>query len=93
MADQRIEHLLRRAGFGASADDLAIFGNLSYGAAVDRIINYELVPDDVDSKIGQPGFVGDDVERRRFRPTPSSTTPGSGGCSAWSTRTARCRRR
>ena len=58
MADQRIEHLLRRAGFGASADDLAIFGNLSYGAAVDRLVNYDAIPDDVDSKIGQPGYVG-----------------------------------
>jgi uncharacterized protein (DUF1800 family) len=58
VADQRIEHLLRRAGFGASADDLAIFGNMSYGAAVDRLISYDEIPDDVDSKIGQPGYVG-----------------------------------
>jgi uncharacterized protein (DUF1800 family) len=58
MADQRIEHLLRRAGFGASAADLAVFGNLSYGAAVDRLLNYDQIPDDVDSKIGQPGYVG-----------------------------------
>ena len=58
MADPRIEHLLRRAGFGASADDQAAFGSLSYGAAVDRVIDYDQIPDDVDAKIGQPGFVG-----------------------------------
>jgi uncharacterized protein (DUF1800 family) len=58
MADVLIAHLLRRAGFGASSDDLATFGSLSYAAAVDRLIFYEALPDDVDSKIGQPGFLG-----------------------------------
>jgi len=58
MADDFIEHLLRRAGFGASSDDEATFGSLSYVNAVNRLINYESIPDDVDSKIGQPGFLG-----------------------------------
>src|ERR1051326_1076952 len=58
MADDSIAHLLRRAGFGASSDDLAIFNNLSYNQAVDRLLNYEGVADDVDAKIGQPGFMG-----------------------------------
>src|SRR5258706_7503983 len=58
MADDRIEHLLRRAGFGGSADDLAAFSSTSYTVAVDRLVNYERVPDDVDSKIGQAGFAG-----------------------------------
>ncbi len=58
MADDLIAHLLRRAGFGASSDDLALFGALSYTAAVDRLVNYDAVPDDVDAKIGQPGFAG-----------------------------------
>ncbi len=58
MADDSIAHLLRRAGFGASTDDLAAFSRLSYSAAVDRLLNYDTIPDDVDSKIGQPGFVG-----------------------------------
>jgi len=56
--DQSIEHLLRRAGFGASADDLATFGALSYSQAVDRLINYESIPDTVDANIGKPGYVG-----------------------------------
>jgi uncharacterized protein (DUF1800 family) len=58
MADERIEHLLRRAGFGASADDLGTYGSMSYTAAVDRLVAYERVPDDVDAKIGQAGYVG-----------------------------------
>jgi uncharacterized protein (DUF1800 family) len=58
MADEVIAHLLRRAGFGVSSDDLATFGALSYAGAVDRLMNYASIPDDVDTKIGQPGFVG-----------------------------------
>jgi uncharacterized protein (DUF1800 family) len=58
MADQQLQHLLRRAGFGASSDDLVTFSELSHSAAVDRLINFERIPDDVDAKIGQPGYVG-----------------------------------
>jgi len=56
-SDQLIEHLLRRAGFGASPDDLATFSALSYAQAVDRLVNYESIPDTVDANIGKPGFV------------------------------------
>src|SRR5215510_7090848 len=58
MADALIEHLLRRAGFGGSPADFGVYSTMSYGAAVDRLVNYERVPDDVDQKIGQPGYVG-----------------------------------
>src|SRR5262245_15943212 len=58
MADDFIEHLLRRAGFGASSDDEATFASQLYVNAVNRLINYESIPDDVDTKIGQPGFLG-----------------------------------
>src|SRR5687768_11323225 len=53
-----VEHLLRRAGFGLSAGDLAVFGNMSTAAAITRLIDYEQLPDDVDEKIGQPDYVG-----------------------------------
>lgn len=56
--DQFIEHLLRRAGFGASAADLATFGPLSHSQAVDRLINYEAIADTVDANIGKLGYVG-----------------------------------
>jgi hypothetical protein len=39
--DTLIEHLLRRAGFGASSSELATYSALSYSAAVDRLINYD----------------------------------------------------
>ena len=53
-----IAHLLRRAGFGASPAELASYSRLSYGQAVDRLVDYESVPDTVDANIGKPGFVG-----------------------------------
>ena len=53
-----LDHLLRRAGFGASPDDLATFAPLSYVRAVDRLIDYESIPDTVDSHIGTPGYIG-----------------------------------
>src|SRR5471030_2669933 len=56
--DLLIEHLLRRAGFGASSDELATYSALSYASAVDRLVNFEALPDSVDSLIGQPGYLG-----------------------------------
>src|SRR5262245_25258283 len=58
MADPLIEHLLRRAGFGASPADRAAFTLRSYSVAVDRLINYQAIPDTVDSHIGATGYVG-----------------------------------
>ncbi|RAQ95733.1 DUF1800 domain-containing protein [Thermogemmatispora tikiterensis] len=46
-ADQQlIGHLLRRAGFGAGPEELALYRNLGFSAAVDRLLNYQQVPDD-----------------------------------------------
>ena len=53
-----IDHLLRRAGFGASADDLALYEQLSDADAIDRLLNYGSIPDTVDSLIGQAGYLG-----------------------------------
>ena len=39
-------HLLRRAGFGATPDDLATYKSLGYSGAVDRLLNYQQVSDD-----------------------------------------------
>src|SRR5690242_12676833 len=47
-----IEHLLRRAGFGASPADLASFDDMSLSGVVDYLLNFEDQPDDVDTKIG-----------------------------------------
>src|SRR5688572_26108678 len=52
-----IDHLLRRAGFGASLADAGTFRNMSTAAAVDHLVDYEGRPDDVDGRIGRPDHV------------------------------------
>lgn len=54
--DRQFEHLLRRAGFGARSDELATFRQLSIRGAVGLLTDYDDIPDDVDEKIGQPGY-------------------------------------
>jgi uncharacterized protein (DUF1800 family) len=56
--DPQIEHLLRRAGFGARQDELDVYRGQSLGGALNRLLYYERIPDNVDDKIGQPGYVG-----------------------------------
>ena len=51
-----IEHLLRRAGFGASDDEIEDYLELGFGGTVRRLLDYETVPDDVDALIGKPGY-------------------------------------
>ena len=53
-----LEHLLRRAGFGASQEEIDQYLAMGYQRTVARLVNYESVPDDVDSFIGRPGYVG-----------------------------------
>src|SRR6266853_306855 len=55
--DPQVEHLLRRAGFGARPDELDTYRRESFTAGVTRLVEYERIPDDVDSKIGKPGYV------------------------------------
>src|SRR4051812_18474681 len=56
-SDQQIEHLLRRAGFGARPDELDTYAQLSYLGAVDTLLAYDEIPDVVDSLIGKAGYV------------------------------------
>lgn len=44
----RTRHLLRRAGFGASANELDEYVALGYSGAVDRLLNPLSLPDDLD---------------------------------------------
>src|SRR5258708_3479866 len=39
-------HLLRRAGFGASPEGIALYKPLGFSGAVDRLLNYQQVADD-----------------------------------------------
>ena len=42
----QIGHLLRRAGFGATPDELSMYRSLGFNGAVDRLIYYQHVSDD-----------------------------------------------
>jgi len=57
-SDRQIEHLLRRAGFGARPDELDTYREMSISEAIDTLVNYERIRDDVDENIGKPGYVG-----------------------------------
>src|SRR5262245_52961897 len=54
---RQIEHLLRRAGFGARPDELVFYGQMSLDDVVDTLVTIDSV-DTTDSNIGKPGFVG-----------------------------------
>ncbi len=69
--EQDIEHLFRRAGFGASEEDIAQFTRLGFAgftAAVASLLDYQSIPDDVDSFIGRPGYVGITTRGGAFTP-------------------------
>ncbi|MBA2304958.1 MAG: DUF1800 domain-containing protein [Acidobacteria bacterium] len=55
--EQSVEHLLRRAGFGASQEEVDFYLELGFSGSVRRLVDYEDAPDDVDSLIGTPGYV------------------------------------
>jgi hypothetical protein len=55
--DPQVEHLLRRGGFGARPDELDAYRQLSFTGSVTRLVEYDRIPDDVDSKIGKSGYV------------------------------------
>lgn len=72
-ASPLIEHLLRRAGFSGSADDLAAYSDLGYTGAVDALLNYDpAAAAAVDDYIRQPGYVGV-VANRDFTPNTNIT--------------------
>ncbi len=54
LLDPEIDHLLRRAGFGAGAAELDTFARMAPNAAVAYLGDYEGRPDDVDARIGRP---------------------------------------
>jgi len=63
-----IDHLLRRATFGATPDDLLTYGDLPVSLAADRLIDFDRLPDDIDSKIGLDGYLGVTTRGGPFSP-------------------------
>ncbi len=48
---ERIAHLFRRAGFGATPQQLDEFSRRPYDDAVEYLVNYEQVPDDLEQRL------------------------------------------
>jgi uncharacterized protein (DUF1800 family) len=70
--EEELQHLLRRAGFGASEADVSRYarlGLLSFSTAVAHLLAYEEQPDDVDAAIGTVGHVGITAALGRLQPT------------------------
>ncbi len=55
--EQLVEHLLRRAGFGASQEEVDLYTDLGFAGTVRRLLDFESAPHDVDDLIGKPGSV------------------------------------
>ena len=53
-----LQHVLRRLGFGASADELKLFGRLPLIGVVGYLLNYDRAPGDVDAKINDAAYIG-----------------------------------
>jgi uncharacterized protein (DUF1800 family) len=68
--DSRVQHLLRRAGFGATSAEAAHFSQRGFIPTLDALINFYDTADDVDAAIGQAGY--------------SAVTPAAGGMEPFS---------
>jgi uncharacterized protein (DUF1800 family) len=73
--EQEIDHILRRAGFGATEEEVASYARLAFGGptfALARLLSYKQIPDEVDAQIGKPGYVAI-TARGEFLPTANIT--------------------
>jgi uncharacterized protein (DUF1800 family) len=52
-----LEHILRRMGFGASPQDMQVWSAMDPSTVMDRLLNYENEPANVDTRIGDPAYV------------------------------------
>ena len=52
-----LEHILRRMGFGAGPQEMQSWSGMDPSGAMDRLLNYENEPANVDTKIGDPQYV------------------------------------
>ncbi len=66
-----LDHVLRRAGFGATAVERDYYRGLSYVQVVEELVGFDPASTGVDHLIQQPGTVGVTARNRAF--TPNTT--------------------
>ncbi|MGE0041489.1 MAG: DUF1800 domain-containing protein [Vicinamibacterales bacterium] len=66
-----IQHVLRRMGFGASAEDLAAYADVPPLDLVHELLAFDRIPDTVDAQIGKPGYAGVTTRGGPFSPNTS----------------------
>jgi uncharacterized protein (DUF1800 family) len=66
--DSQVQHLLRRAGFGASAAEASAFSERGFNATLNELVDYHRVPDTVDALIGQAGYAAVTPSAGRMEP-------------------------
>jgi len=59
---------MRRAGFGMSTADAVAFDGVGIPSMITHLVDYARIPDDVDSKIGRPEYVGVTSAQGAFSP-------------------------
>jgi len=67
-----VEHLLRRAGFGATPEEGAKFSRMTLPIAIAALVNFDPAKTDIDAAIGTPGYVGITI-RTAFAPNTNIT--------------------
>ena len=79
--DPRIQHLLRRAGFGATSAEAARYAQRGYPSTFAEILNFQSVPDDVDARFTpaadafSPSTVINDARQRWLHRMINSARP------------------
>ena len=68
-----VEHLLRRAGFGATPEERDKFSRYTVPNAIVALTNFNFTNTDVDRLIGTPGHVGVTVRNPGFAPNTNIT--------------------
>jgi uncharacterized protein (DUF1800 family) len=63
-----VEHLLRRAGFGATPAEREQFSRYTYPLAVAALTEFDPAGTDIDDRIGTPGYVGITARNAGFSP-------------------------
>jgi len=53
-----VEHILRRAGFGATPEERDQYARYTVPSAIASLLTTDLLKSDIDSKIGTPGYLG-----------------------------------